>query len=211
MLSIYIAASKIYSYFNNRCLNIKLHLNNRKNVGKCFLIFAFLTLAVLSIVSCSKKNVKNGELVSDKNSIKPEIKVIYASQLRNIIENRYGKTLFINVWATWSEPSAKELPDIQKLFYKYKDDVDFLNLTVDLSSKVDSVVLPFLEKEKINMPVFVVDEKSGIEIMKMLSSKWNGGIPASFIFDKYGKMEIYILGRQSFENISKGIDSVNVL
>ncbi|MCL5027626.1 MAG: TlpA family protein disulfide reductase [Bacteroidetes bacterium] len=179
-------------------------------MGKYLLSFAVLVLFAITIVSCSNKNEEKEKIISNSKAIQPEVKIIDASQLRNKIENRYGRTLFINVWATWSEPSLKELPDIQKLFYKYKDEVDFLNLSVDLTSKIDSVVLPFLEKAKFNLPVFVIDEKNGIEIMKMLSPKWNGGIPASFIFNKYGRREIFILGRQTFDNISKGIDSVNV-
>ncbi len=178
-------------------------------MGKHLIKLVILFLVALYIVSCSEKN--DNKQISSNTISYPEVNIIDAAQLRNKIENRYGRTLFINVWATWSEPSVKELRDIQKLYKTYKDDVDFLNLTVDLSSKKDSVILPFLKKEKFDLPVFIVDEKSGMEIMKMLSPKWNGGIPASFIFDKYGRREIFILGRQTFENFSKGIDSVNVL
>ena len=181
-----------------------------KIVGKQLANFIFVVSITFSILSCSNKNEQeHSSLVS--NATKTEVSIINASQLKTEIDNRFGKPLFINVWATWSEPSVKELSDIQKLFNKYKDDVDFLNLSVDLSSKKDSVVIPLLEKEKISFPVSIAEEKSGIEIMKMLSPKWNGGIPASFIFDKYGKREIFILGRQTFENFSKGIDSVSVL
>jgi thiol-disulfide isomerase/thioredoxin len=174
------------------------------------LISYFILFQGCSNKSSDKSNLQNGN--SSKQYNKPQVNIITAAELKNIIDNRYGKILFINVWAAWSKPSIKELPDIDMLYnnYRYKD-VDFLSLSVDLTSKIDSVVIPFLQKEKFEHPVYVVQEKSGIQIMKMLSPKWNGGIPASFLFDKNGKREIFILGSQSYANFCKGIDSVRVL
>jgi thiol-disulfide isomerase/thioredoxin len=33
-----------------------------------------------------------------------------------------GKTVFINVWATWCPPCIAELPEIQQLYSKFKDE-----------------------------------------------------------------------------------------
>ena len=85
-----------------------------------------------------------------------------------------------------------------------------MSLSVDLTSKIDSVVLPFVKKNDINYPVKVVSEKSGNEVMKLLDPRWSGGIPATFIFNGKGKRMIFILGYESFDNLSKGIDSVSV-
>ena len=46
--------------------------------------------------------------------------------------------------------------------------------------------------------------------MKLLDPRWSGGIPATFIFNGKGKRMIFILGYESFDNLSKGIDSVSV-
>lgn len=181
--------------------------------------FKIILLTLISYLilfqGCSNKTADNSNLQntnSSKENNKPQVSIITASELKNIIDNRHGKILFINVWATWSKPSINELQDIDMLYnnYRYKD-VDFLSLSVDLTSKIDSVVIPFLKKEKFEHPVYVVQEKSGMQIMKILSPKWNGGIPASFLFDKNGKREIFILGSQSYANFCKGIDSVRVL
>ncbi len=176
-------------------------------------IFVVLFLSII-LISCSKnKNQQPNESVNNPlgKVSNPDVKIINAKQLKDLIQNRDGRMLFINVWATWSEPSVKELPDISHLYNKYKYDVDFLSLSVDLTSKIDSIITPFLQREKLEFPVYIIEEKSGMETMKLLSPKWNGGIPASFIFDKNGNREIFILGRQTFENISQGIDSVSVL
>jgi len=180
-------------------------------------IISFTLLSYLILfIGCTNNKTSDKTIQQNKKtqneSYKPQVGIITANELNNIIENRKGKILFINVWATWAKPSVKELPDISELYGAYNDkDVDFLSLSVDLTSKIDSVVIPFLTKEKFEHPVYVVQEKSGIQIMKMLSPRWNGGIPATFLFDKNGKREIFILGIQSYANYCKGIDSVLVL
>ncbi len=174
-------------------------------------------LTFLLLSGCTEKSKDSNSNTGlnnnrNQNNTKAEVNIITSSQLDSIIQNRFGKILFVNVWATWAEPSVKEMPDIKLLYEKYKDqDVDFLSLSVDLTSKIDSVVIPFIEKEKINFPVKVVEEKSGMQVMKLLSPKWNGAVPASFLFDKNGRREIFIIGRQTLVNLSKGIDSVRVL
>lgn len=176
--------------------------------------FYFALLIYISGCSNNKNNKSFKESDSVKNLIdtyvKPEI--IDAQKLRGLINDRKGKTLFINVWATWSEPCVREIPEINKLYNEYSEKgIDFLSISVDLTSKIDSVVLPFIKKHDINFPVYVVEEKSGSEVMKILDPRWSGGIPASFIFNKDGRRMIFVLGYEGFDNLSKGIDSVSVL
>ena len=37
------------------------------------------------------------------------------------VEDLKGKVVFINFWATWCPPCIAEMPSIQKLYDKYKD------------------------------------------------------------------------------------------
>lgn len=179
------------------------------------IITVLVLFSFLIISGCSEKNKANNYSPAPgyvQNNNRPKVGIINYAQLDSIIYNRGDKSLFVNVWATWAKPSVEELSDIKLLYDKFKDnDVDFLSLSVDLTSKIDSVVIPFLQREKISFPVNVIEERSGMQIMRLLSPRWNGAVPASFIFDKYGRREIFILGRQSFINLSKGIDSVRVL
>jgi thiol-disulfide isomerase/thioredoxin len=43
------------------------------------------------------------------------------SGLNEIINNRMGKVLFINVWATWCVPCIEEFPDIVRIAEHYED------------------------------------------------------------------------------------------
>ena len=52
-----------------------------------------------------------------------------------------GKTLFLNVWATWCGPCRVEMPSIQKLYDKINnDEIVFIMLAVDDRKNFDKVV-----------------------------------------------------------------------
>lgn len=141
-----------------------------------------------------------------------KINVIDEKELEKIINERSGKVLFINVWATWCIPCIEEFPDLVKIdeYYKGKD-VDIISLNVDFGPGLDSLVISFLEKQNAGFTVFNVKEKSSENIINLLNPEWNGAIPATFIFDKNGKRIVYIPGNEKFPAFRNAIDSVRSL
>ena len=79
----------------------------------------------------------------------------YDWRLRNI-EGTYfnfkrskGKVVFVDFWATWHTPSAAELKDIQKLYTKFFEKVDFYIVTNEEQRPVEE----FLEKNDYSFPI----------------------------------------------------------
>jgi thiol-disulfide isomerase/thioredoxin len=172
------------------------------------LLFLCLTLLFFA-AGCSDNNDETSEIRQEKEYT---VSLIDDKGLTEIINNRMGKALFINVWATWCVPCVEEFPDIVKVTEYYKDsDVDFLSLNVDMSSQTDSLVIPFLKAFKADFPVYNVREKSAENVINLLNEKWNGAIPATFIYDKNGKQRIFILGSDNYSNFRSAIDSVRSL
>ncbi|GAG97206.1 unnamed protein product, partial [marine sediment metagenome] len=58
-----------------------------------------------------------------------------------------GKVIFLNFWATWCPPCRIEMPDMEKLWQKFKDE-DFVILAVDLRERKDEVSF-FCERERL--------------------------------------------------------------
>lgn len=73
-----------------------------------------------------------------------------------------GKVVLVDFWATWHTPSAAELRDIQKLYDKYKSEVDFYIVTNEESYPVTE----FMESRAYTFPVTfrMVDEPSPLTI-----------------------------------------------
>jgi len=90
-----------------------------------------------------------------------------------------GKVVLVNFWATWCPPCRKELPDLQGLFDKYKEQG---LVVLAISDEDKAKVQPFVEDRKITYPILLdsgrkVEESLGVE-----------GIPKTFIYDREGKL-----------------------
>lgn len=90
-----------------------------------------------------------------------------------------GKVVLVNFWATWCPPCRKEMPDLQALYDKYKDQ-GFLVLSI--SDEEAAKVSPFIAERKITYPVLLDPGR------KVNDAFVVEGIPKSFVYDREGKM-----------------------
>ena len=90
-----------------------------------------------------------------------------------------GKVVLVNFWATWCPPCRKEMPDLQALYDKYKDQ-GFIVLSI--SDEESTKVVPFISEHKIGYPVLL---DPGRKVNEMFIVE---GIPKSFVYDREGKM-----------------------
>jgi len=68
------------------------------------------------------------------------------------IKSLEGKSVLINVWATWCGPCQGELPKLQKLYEQVKDRTDFQILTFNIDSDL-GLVSPFVKDKGFTFPV----------------------------------------------------------
>ena len=90
-----------------------------------------------------------------------------------------GKVVLVNFWATWCPPCRKEMPDLQSLYDKYKDQ-GFLVLAI--SDEETAKVSPFIAERKISYPVLLDPGR------KVNDTFVVEGIPKSFVYDRNGKL-----------------------
>ena len=65
-----------------------------------------------------------------------------------------GKSILINVWATWCGPCQSEQPKLQKLYDQVKDRSDVQILTFNIDEDA-GLVAPFLKEKGYTFPVVV--------------------------------------------------------
>jgi peroxiredoxin len=90
-----------------------------------------------------------------------------------------GKVVLVNFWATWCPPCRKEMPDLQALYDKYKDE--------------GLVVLAISDEDMAKVAPFIAERKIGYPVLLDPGRKVNGlfqvrGIPKSFVYDREGKL-----------------------
>ncbi len=126
-----------------------------------------------------------------------------------LIRQRNGKILFLNVWATWCAPCKEEFPDLVKLANYYQDgEIEIVGLSVDYPDEVQSKILPFLREHHANFKVYVKHFSSDEAFINSLGQEWNGGIPATFIFDTSGRRQAYIFGKKDFNYFKQEIEKI---
>jgi len=98
-----------------------------------------------------------------------------------------GKVVLVNIWATWCRPCVEEMPSMEKLYQKFKDD-DFEILAVSIDSVGLKAVVPFMQQYKLTFPA-LIDPKGTIARTYKTT-----GVPESFIIDKDGVLLKKIIG-----------------
>jgi peroxiredoxin len=90
-----------------------------------------------------------------------------------------GKVVLVNFWATWCPPCRKEMPDLDALYNKFKDQ-GFVVLAI--SDEEAAKVSPFISERKVSYPVLLDPGHKVSEAFIV------NGIPKSFVYDRSGKM-----------------------
>ena len=89
------------------------------------------------------------------------------------------KVVLLNFWATWCPPCRKEMPDLEALYLRFKDQ----GLVVLAVSDEDAAkVRPFLAERNITYAVLL---DPGRKVNEQLQIE---GIPKSFVYDRGGKL-----------------------
>jgi len=130
-----------------------------------------------------------------------EVSEITLDELNDIIKNREGRVLLINIWATWCVPCKEEFPDLIKISDKYSEKIELVGISIDFPDEVESKIIPFLNKLKPNFINYVNVENDTERFINNLNPDWSGSIPATFFYDSDGKQFLFYEGKMSFKEI----------
>jgi peroxiredoxin len=90
-----------------------------------------------------------------------------------------GKVVVVNFWATWCPPCRKEMPDLETLYKRFKDQGLVI---LAISDEDPRKVKPFVEREKVSYPILLDPGRKVNELFEV------EGIPKSFVYDRTGKL-----------------------
>ena len=119
-----------------------------------------------------------------------------------------GKVLLINFWATWCAPCVAEFPEFVMIDKTYRSKgVRTVSISTDEKSDLEGAVIPFLKKQKAEFESFLSDADDPQELIDVVDKNWSGALPATFVFDKQGKIVFTKYGIIDREELLKVLDA----
>jgi thiol-disulfide isomerase/thioredoxin len=113
-----------------------------------------------------------------KYDLAPDFEVYDLDSNKYVLNELKGKVVVVNFWNIGCGPCVKEMPDLNKVVAKYKDNKNVIFLAFTGDSKEN--LTKFFEKKKFDYKIAIV---------KGLGQKYGvNGIPTHFIIDKNGNI-----------------------
>ncbi|MGT2757736.1 TlpA family protein disulfide reductase [Streptococcus ovuberis] len=101
----------------------------------------------------------------------PELKLMDKDGKEVSLKDYAGKKVYINFWASWCKPCLAEMPHLEKVYQKYKDNKDyaFLSVTSPKDAKFNNANALDEDQETI----MAVAQKTGITYPVLFDQKDN--------------------------------------
>ena len=140
-----------------------------------------------------------------------DIREINLEDLKKIIQRdpKDPRPLLINFWATWCDPCREEFPDLVKLDGDYRSKgLNFVAISLDDISDIKTAVPKFLKEMKAEMPVVLLNVNDPEPAIKAVDAAWDGQLPATFLYDKDGKVVFKHFGKIDAVELRAAIDKI---
>ena len=119
---------------------------------------------------------------------------INAKDVSELVKNDTSKLRLINLWATWSEPSVKQIEQfvIMNRMYRRRD-FELITISADSPAKEEQV-LSALKKQQASCKNYLFAQSDIYQLMKALDKDLLGGVPCTLLIEPGGKVIYRRLG-----------------
>jgi thiol-disulfide isomerase/thioredoxin len=140
--------------------------------------------------------MKIGFLSPHRTSAGPPLKTTSGIKFRDTegkvvdLGNLKGKIVFLNFWASWCPPCIAEIPAINKLYEKFKDDADVVFILADADGNLIKSQ-KFMDGKKFRLPIYAVASQ-------IPEALYQGSLPTTVVFDKQGHIAYNEIGAANY-------------
>ena len=112
-----------------------------------------------------------------------------------------GKPVILNFWASWCSPCKMEMPDLEKAWQEYGEQIQFMLVDLtDGSQETVEKASAFIKAHGYTFPVFYDTAMEGAYAYGV------SGIPVTYFINAEGVCEAYFQGAMTAEVLQQGID-----
>ena len=132
------------------------------------------------VIACAKAEVPSPFVMSSEPKPVPELSFTDANgKTRNLYQFK-GKVVLLNIWATWCGPCRQEMPQLDRLYQKYKSS-GFVLLGVNVDEDVRKAS-DVAAKLGVSFPVLLDTDKAVSKLYDLST------MPSTVIIDRDGKV-----------------------
>ncbi|MFQ9310938.1 MAG: cytochrome c biogenesis protein CcdA [Paraclostridium sordellii] len=211
----FIMVSLFYNKLIKSIDKVRNNMSKIKKFGGAILIISGLVMLVhggiKKLEHSSMQNNRKSESNQSSNNKEEKTKALdftlydqYGKEHK--LSDYKGKTIFLNLWATWCPPCRDEMPYIEELYKEYNKNTDGVVIlgvaSPNLGQEGDAKhVKDFLKQEGYTFPV-LLDEGGSLVYQYGISS-----FPSTFIIDKDGYITQYVPGGMDKDTMKYLINS----
>jgi thiol-disulfide isomerase/thioredoxin len=96
------------------------------------------------------------------------------------LTNLKGKVIFLNFWTTWCPPCIAEMPSVNRLYTKFKNNSKVVFVLADADGNFEKST-GFMKKRKFDLPVY-------IPAGSIPETLFRGSLPTTVIINKKGEI-----------------------
>lgn len=159
-------------------------------------LFTAMSVAFSALTACTSTAItQNGSAETSKaarnSNYPPAPSAIMQADIKDLdgntfrLEDKKGKVMLVDLWATWCGPCVEAMPDLIELQDKYRDkNFEVIGLDTDEEETPD-YIKAFARKKNLNYQLGYADAKMMSEFVKVTRLQ---GIPQSILINRDGQM-----------------------
>jgi thiol-disulfide isomerase/thioredoxin len=136
--------------------------------------------------------------------IAPDFTVVDSLSEKVRLSDMRGKPVVVNFWASWCPPCKAEMPDFEKAYKNYGDNITFMmvNMTDGYQETYEKAKLHIAENNY-TFPVYYDIDYSAATAYRVTS------LPATYFIGADGNLVTHAKGMIDYETLEKGIGMIS--
>ena len=108
--------------------------------------------------------------------------------LHEVIQNSEKPYVVVNLYATYSKPSLKEIPELIKVKNDLNGETEVIFISIDDEKDVKTKLAGFLHDQKMNFPTYYYHFDSVRKFVRDVYPQWNHQVPLNLVFSNNGEL-----------------------
>src|SRR5690625_2253413 len=146
---------------------------------------------------------QEGELGLEQGKLAPDFELeTIDGELVSLSDYR-GQKVILNFWASWCGPCRAEMPDMQKFYSEYGDDIAILAVNLRETERNDDNVRDFVEEYDVTFPV-LSDVSTAVANIYQARQ-----LPTSYLIHSDGTIHNKAVGPLNYESMVREFNEMH--